>query len=230
MTRARVVIALVPLLAALAGCSTATRKTEVWLGRNATLTVDGQPVPVSPDGPTRFEVPVRPQNRIRIDEPRKAAVVEETRTEIDPPGDVEDRLYFNSTANVVVVFTGEKGAIAARAGPQALFPDPISRLKDEHGPFFCPPYGQGVLVVSSDHGAVVTIDKKFRQKLEPAPDATRDERWSRPQPIELDAGWHTVEVARTGLKPYVGDFLVRTGEYTLLGVRLADEKRRAGDD
>lgn len=217
---------LILLVALAAGCGGNVRKSQVYVGKNATIEVDGKSLSPNPTGPTRLEIPIRAKNTIRISEPLKAAVVEEVQTLIDPPADAEDRLVFNSTANVTVVLTGEKGgAIARPTDPQALFPDPISRLKDDSGPFFNPPYGQGVLVATNDHRATVAVDGGKRRALERAADATRDHPWSKPLAIELDAGRHTVEVKRAGLKPYVVDILVRTGEYVYQGVRLAEERR-----
>lgn len=225
--------ALVLVLVLAAGCAGPTRPTETWLGRNATILIDGEAFSPAATGPTRLEVPLREKNVYRIIEPRKATVVQEMTVLVDPPAEVEDRVVFNSTANTTIVYTGEKGgSIAGSAGPQALFPDPIARLKDDRGPFFNPPYGQGVLLTCNDHRAIVTLDRdrRFRFAFEPAADATADRPWSKPLAIELDAGPHVVEVARPGARPFVADVLVKTGEYTYLGVRLAEERRRAGDE
>jgi hypothetical protein len=223
-------LAILAALALAAGCGGPVRKSEVWLGKNASLSVDGKSVSVNGDGPTKLEIPLAARNTIRVSEPLKATVVEDVTTLVNPPGDAEDRLFFNSSANTTIVHTGEKGAIAGPTDPQALFPDPIARLRDDRGPFFCPPFGQGILVTASDWRATVTVDGRFRYKLEAAADATKETPWSKPYAIELDAGRHTLEVARTGLRPYVVDVVVRTGEYVYEGVRLAPERRRAGDD
>src|SRR6185295_12135464 len=142
----------------------------------------------------------------------KAAVVEDLTVLVDPPGAAEDRVHFNTTANTIVVRTG-KDSMSQSAGLQVFVPDPIERLRDEHGPFFCPPYGQGVLLTCNDCEAVATLDKRFKFAFERAHDATAEQPLSRPLAVELDAEQHTLEVAKTGLRPYVADVLVKTGEF-----------------
>jgi hypothetical protein len=213
-------------LALAAGCSgPGVRTAEVWLGRNATIEVDGARVAANPDGPTRLEIPIAPKNTLRITEPRKAAIVERMTVLIDPPPDVEDRVVLGSTANTTVVHTGGKGGASGAAGPQALFPDPIARLRDPGGPWFCPPPGQGILLTTDDWRARVTVDRKFRFVLERAHDASTEHPWSKPLAIVLDPGRHTLDVARPGRLPFSAEIRVEPGEYAYLGVRLAEERR-----
>ncbi len=210
------------LLAALAsgGCAgEPVREAELWLGRNARIEIDGESFAPNEDGPTRVELPVGERLIVRITEPRKPALVAEIWTLADPPAEVEDRVIFDSTANVLVVRTARAPGMTAAggAGPLALFEDPLARLRDPAGgPFFLPHDGEGLLLACDAPDAALRIDG--------APARPPEGGLGHPAPIPLRPGPHRVEVARPGRKPWSGEVTVRPREYQYLFVRLAKER------
>ena len=223
---AALALAALALAIAAASCSTPVRRAHCHVGRNAQIEVDGSRIPVNPDGSTELRIPLRERNVIRIEEPNKAAIVEEVTTLIDPASADEDRTVASSTANLTIVYTGEKGgSFSGLAKPVPLFEDPIDWIRDHGGPYFNPPKGQGILLAVSDHGARAAVDGRERPAFEPGALATAEKPISRPLAIPLDPGVHTLVIRKVGLAPYAADVEVRPGEYTYVGVRLVPERR-----
>lgn len=207
------------LALAAAGCAPEVRRVETHLGANARIVVDGKRVARDPKG--MIEIPLGAEKQvIRVEEPRKPAIVEEVHVLVDPRAEVEDAIVLASTANTTVVYTGEKGgSIAGRTAPVALFPDPLQLLRDPLGPYLGPAKGQGVILVASDAGANAYVGDA---KVPLRPSRADGTGPSLPEVVEVAPGEHAVRVEKIGAKPYEARAVVRAGEYTLLAVRLAD--------
>jgi hypothetical protein len=217
------------LLRGTSGCGGApSRPTEVWLGRNARLSVDGSSVPINEAGPTRFEIPCRERVVVRISEPRKPVVTAALTTLVDPPAEVEDRLVFDSSANTLAVHTGgPRGMTFAGAGTQAAFEDPLALFRDDRGPYFPPHEGQGIIVAANVPDALVVVDGDSPRRAE-ASLARSARGCSLPAAIALAPGTHAVAVMKTGFRAFSTRLEVLEGEYVFLGVRLAEERAADG--
>lgn len=218
------------LLALAAGCPSGgqpadgpaplgVRRVRTHLGANARIFAHG--VEVRRDAEGALSIPLREERCVvRVEEPRKVPLVEELTVLVNPPAEVEDRIYFRSTANTTVVYTGEKGSITGPRSPVALFPDPLSLVRDAEGPFLLPSRGQGVALIVSDHGSLAAIDGR---PVALRPSADRAGAPSLPSLVELWPGWHDLAVEKAGLRPFRERVLVRGGQYALVFVRLAPE-------
>jgi hypothetical protein len=229
-------------LALAAGCSAPpVRLVHTRLGQNARVLVDGLEVERDRDGVLR--VPLAPGlQAIQVEEPRKPAIVEKVFVVADAPGRVEDRYLDATTANTAIVRTGEAGALTSAPEPQNVVPDPLELLADPQGPFFAPPEGEGLILISSDAAALATVGAR-RVDLEPrasrfkvafvelggaqvpVPAGMREAQPSLPAVVRLEAGGtYPIRVERRGFQPFQTSLTVRPREYTLLSVRLAEER------
>jgi hypothetical protein len=204
------------------------------------VVVDG--VEVARDGRGVVAIPLgRERQAIRVEEPRKPAIVEEVRVLVDAPGDVEDKVVYSTSANTTIVHTGERDALTRAPEPQTVLPDPLSLLVDAEGPFFGPADGEGVILIVSDATALATVGtrkveleasrSRFKaQVIElggaqlPVPAGARDAAPSLPAVVRLEPASYPLRIERRGFQPFATTVTIRPREYTLVAVRLAEER------
>jgi hypothetical protein len=229
------------LLLAIAGCATPspTRRVETHLGRNARVLVNDVEIARAPDG--SIAVPLDTgHDVIRVEEPRKPALVEDLRVLCDAAPEIEDRVTEASCVNTVLVHAGERGAITRAPRPVSVWRDPLEYVGTASEPFFAPAEGEGVVLVvldrqidlstwsgpADDFGIVasagprtvtLTCERTIVSPVEVRFAATP------PLTIALEPGRYPLRVAARGFEACEAMVDVHAREWTVLGVRLGPE-------